>query len=247
VSSKGARVSDIFDDDIAPNGTAQRRSKTEMVCDLMLAISKGAVRPTRIMQRANLTWNALLMYLYALASNGLVWREERGSVSLYHLTEKGTQVLEAYLTLRNGLGPLKLEGMDTKTLTDAMKVSSNGVPEEGERLALEERIRNGGYSILPKVVKGKSGVEHEFEVVAKDPRGVVHGFVYSRQPDDKAILGLFVKQLDTGLKVHAVYRAGPGTLATQRAKEYGIDLIRVESLGAVHERNQSVPSQRKDY
>ena len=232
------------ENDEAGNGTTQRRSKTEMVCDLMLAISKGAVRPTRIMQRANLTWNALLMYLYALASNGLVWREEKGNVSFYHLTDKGTKVLEAYLTLKEGLGELRLESMDTKALTDAMRVKAGAPPVAAEREALLAQLRDGGYRILPQVVKGKSGVEHEFEVVAKDPGGVLHGYVFAPQPDDKTILGLFVKQLDTGLKVHVVHKAEPGSLAARRAQEYGVELVKVQSLRPATPKSQAGTSQR---
>ena len=220
----------IFENDLAGNGATPRRSKTEMVCDLMLAISKGAVRPTRIMQRANLTWNALLMYLYALASSGLVWREEKGNVSFYHLTEKGTEVLEAYLTLKEGLGELRLESMATKALTDAMRVKAGAPPGEAEQEALLARLRGDGFKILPKVVKGKSGVEHEFEVVARDPSGALHGYVFAPHPDDKTILGLFVKQLDTGMKVHVVHKAEPGPLAARRAREYGVELVKVQTL-----------------
>ena len=240
-------MSGIFEDDVAGNGTAQRRSKTEMVCDLMLAISKGAVRPTRIMQRANLTWNALLMYLYALASNGLVWREERGNVSFYHLTEKGANVLEAYATLKQGLGDLRLESMDTKALTDAMRVKAGAKPGEEERQALLTQLKEDGYRVLPNVVKGKSGVEHEFEVVAKDPAGVLHGYVFAPQPDDKTILGLFVKQLDTGLKVHVVHRVDPISLAAQRAREYGVELMKIQNVRPVAQKSQVSPGQRTSY
>lgn len=218
-----------------------------MVCDLMLAISKGAVRPTRIMQRANLTWNALLMYLYALASNGLVWREERGNVSYYHLTEKGGKVLEAYLTLREGLSELKLESMDTKALTEAMRVRASGRTDKEDEEALLSRLRESGFTILPKVLKGKSGVEHEFGVVAKDPGGAVHGYVFAQQPDDKTILGLFVKQLDTGIKVHVVHRGEPGSLAALRAREYGVELVKIQRLRRAAAKRQASPSQRMFY
>ena len=225
-----ASLSGIFEDGVPESGTTQRRSKTEMVCDLMLAISRGAVRPTRIMQRANLTWNALLMYLYALASSGLVWREERGSVSLYHLTDKGTRVLQAYLTLKDGLGELKLESMDTKVLADAMRTRSGTAPDEGDQEALLAWLGNQGFKVLPKAVKGKSGVEHEFQVVAKDPKDGTHGYVFARQPDDNTLLGLFVKQPDTGLQVHIVHKSEPDALAAQRAREYGVELVKVQSL-----------------
>ena len=234
----------IFEDDSVPEGTTQRRSRTEMVCDLMLAISKGAVRPTKIMQRANLTWNALQMYLYALVSNGLVWREERGTVSFYHLTEKGRRVLQAYTTLRQGLVELGLERMDTKAVAESMRVPSGAPPEAAEESALLERLRDEGYRMLPKRVKGNSGVTHEFGIVARDPRGAAHGYVFIPRPDDKDILGLFIKGLETGLKVHVIHRTEPGSLSAQRAREYGIEMMKIDRGGSAP---RGQPGPRRDY
>ncbi|MDE1854242.1 MAG: hypothetical protein KGI38_10935 [Thaumarchaeota archaeon] len=218
--------------------SSHRRSKTEMVCDLMLAISKGSHRPTKIMQKANLTWNALLLYLNALAVNGLVWREERGVVSFYHLTDKGKAALQAYLTLREELGSLKLESIDTKDLVNKLKAPPGAPPEEGERQMLVARLEGSGYKILSDMVKGKSGVEHTFGVVAKDKEGVTHGYVFASQPDEQIILGLFIRQLDTGFKVHVVHRAEATRNATERAKEYGIELTKLEKsrVGASEKR-----------
>jgi predicted transcriptional regulator len=211
----------IGDDEEAP---AQRRSKTEMVCDLMLAISKGAVRPTRIMQRANLTWNALLVYLNLLAMNGLVRREERDGVSTYHLTERGKETLQAYLTLKERLLPLKLETTDLKSL--AKHTRPVLVPQvEGVDVGpLREELEASGYKMLPNVIAGKSGVKHQFGVVAKGKDGKVHGYVLAARPDEKLVLGLFITQLDTGATVHIAHTGDPEPSAVERAREYGIEL-----------------------
>ncbi len=198
-----------------------------MVCDLMLAISKGAVRPTKIMQRANLTWNALLLYLNALALNGLVRREERGSTASYHLTEHGKDALRAYLALKEELGPLKLETIDTKSLVEILKFPSGERPERPELDQLVGNLRAAGYKILENVVKGTSGIEHEFAVVARDPGGVTHGYVYAETPDEHLILTLFIKHIDTGNKVHVVFRKDPARSVIKRAREYGIELNRL--------------------
>lgn len=195
-----------------------------MVCDLMLAISKGAVRPTRIMQRANLTWNSLLMYLNALAVNGLVRREERKSVSSYHLTDKGRETLEAYVALKERLGPLKLENVNTKALVKALTATSGPKPVDESRAAQAAKLTAEGYRVLPRVARGKSGVDHEFGVVAKSPQGPVHAYVFAPAPDEQLILGLFVKQLDTGFKLHVIHSGSPTPRAVERAKEYGIEL-----------------------
>lgn len=203
----------------------QRRSKTEMVCDLMLAISGGAVRPTRIMQRANLTWNALLAYLHALAASGLVRRVEKGEVASYHLTEKGEEVLKSYLELKRVLAPLNLENIDPKTAVQAVRIPI--IPQEApEPLSFRGELEKEGYRVLDSSVRGKSGIVHEFGLVAKDRSGVVHGYVFVSDPDEKLILGLFVTQLDTGFRIHVVHKGEPTREAAERAKEYGIELVR---------------------
>jgi predicted transcriptional regulator len=204
---------------------AQRRSKTEMVCDLMLAVAGGAVRPTKIMQKANLTWNALLVYLHALAVNGLIRRVERGNIATYHLTEKGEEVLKAYIELKEKLAPLRLESVDTRTAVEALKIPTPQLHAPDTRLFAEELERDG-YQILDPAVKGRSGVQHRFGVVAKDPSGVVHAYVFEPDPDEKLVLGLFVTQLDTGFKLHVVHREDPTPAAKERAREYGIEFTK---------------------
>lgn len=198
-----------------------------MVCELMLAISKGAVRPTRIMQRANLTWNALLVYLNSLAMNGLVRREEVGNASTYHLTEKGKETLKAYLTLKQELEPLGLETTDVKEVVKKLKAASRAA-EAPNKAVLVRSIRDSGYRTLPSTVRGKSGVNHEFTAVARDKAGAVHGYILVGRPEEELVLGLFITQLDTGVKVHIAHSQDPVPAAASRAREYGIELDRVE-------------------
>lgn len=198
-----------------------------MVCELMLAISKGAVRPTKIMQRANLTWNALLVYLNSLAMNGLVRREEVGNTSTYHLTEKGKETLRAYLTLRQGLEPLELETTDIKAVVRKLKAASRA-SEAPNKAALIQGLRDSGNRILSSSVRGKSGVNHEFTAVARDKAGSVHGYLLVGKPEEKLVLSLFITQLDTGLKVHIVHSQDPSPAVASRAREYGIELDKDE-------------------
>jgi hypothetical protein len=69
-------------------------------------------------------------------------------------------------------------------------------------------------------------VQHQFGVVAKDPSGVVHAYVFEPDPDEKLVLGLFVTQLDTGFKLHVVHREDPTPAAKERAREYGIEFTK---------------------
>lgn len=202
-----------------------------MVCELLLAISMGAVRPTKIMQRANLTWNALLVYLNALALNGLVRREEKGNVSTYHLTPKGEEALRAYLALREKLEPLNLEATDIKAVVKKLKPPAAAAAGAPDKEVLLRRLSDSGLKILPGSVKGKSGVEHKFAAVARDSAGVVHGYLLSERPDEKLVLGLFITQLDTGVKVHIAHTQDPEPSAVERAREYGIVLDAIGKEG----------------
>lgn len=201
---------------------AGRRSRAEMVCDLMLAISKGAVHPTRIMQRANLTWNALLVYLHILVANGFVRREEQDGRAAYRLTEKGVAAIRDYTSLREDLGPLNLEELDTRSFVKSLRVPLGSKAEDIEREKLEAVLREGGYKMVSNKAKGRSGVEHEFAVIATDPLGVTHGYVFAKRPDENLILGLFVKQLDTGFKMHVLQKEEGTRRAKELAREYGI-------------------------
>lgn len=202
-----------------------------MVCDLLLAIAGGAVRPTKIMQKANLTWNALLVYLHALALNGLIRRVERGNVATYHLTEKGEEALNAYTKLKAQLAPLKLETVDTRTTVEALRIPA-AQPKAPDPELFAEQLRREGHHVLEPTVRGRSGVQHKFGVVAKDPSGATHAYVFAPEPDEKLVLGLFVAQLDTGLRLHVVHKEEPTPSAKRRAEEYGIEFTKPNRPGA---------------
>jgi predicted transcriptional regulator len=84
----------------------KRRAKSEIFCDILMVIDRGTTRPTRILQRANLTWNQQLMYLDILLRNGFITREVRGRIVSYHLTPKGKSVVELSSRLRELISAL---------------------------------------------------------------------------------------------------------------------------------------------
>lgn len=81
-----------------------RRSHSETRLEMLELISKGVSKPTRLMYKANLSWNPMQFHLQALQKAGLVVATQRGERKSYQITEKGLDVLrkglEAFRILR---------------------------------------------------------------------------------------------------------------------------------------------------
>jgi predicted transcriptional regulator len=77
---------------------SSRRSKFEILVDILTQIKKGVSLPTRIMYSTNLSWKPLNQMLESLVSQGLVEEfsehgEDKRSRKTYRITEKGDTVL----------------------------------------------------------------------------------------------------------------------------------------------------------
>ncbi len=81
-----------------------RRSRLELRMDILRAIRRGANKPTQIMYRANMSWNALGAHLGMLESRSLIAWSTVGSRRQYVLTNKGEQVISSYLRLLEDTG-----------------------------------------------------------------------------------------------------------------------------------------------
>lgn len=80
-----------------------RRSRMETYCDILRAIGAGAEKPTHIMYKANLSWTVMQSYIKALETRGLLTTIETEGKRLYHLSEKGFQLLSQFLSIREDL------------------------------------------------------------------------------------------------------------------------------------------------
>ena len=80
-----------------------RRSKLETYCDILKAIATGAEKPTHIMYKANLSWTVMQGYIKALETQGLVISQDDDGKRLYHLSDKGYQLLNQFLSIREDL------------------------------------------------------------------------------------------------------------------------------------------------
>lgn len=83
-----------------------RRSKMETYCDILRAIGAGAEKPTHILYKANLSWTVMQGYIRALEAQALVVSQDDDGKRLYHLTDKGFQLLNQFLSIREDLNLL---------------------------------------------------------------------------------------------------------------------------------------------
>jgi predicted transcriptional regulator len=86
-----------------------RRSRMETYCDILRAIGAGAEKPTHILYKANLSWTVMQGYIRALEAQGLIVAVVDDGKKLYHLSEKGYQLLKQFLTIREDLNLLTNE------------------------------------------------------------------------------------------------------------------------------------------
>jgi predicted transcriptional regulator len=87
-----------------------KRSRFEIIMELLTQVHNGNCLPTRLMHSTNLSWNTLSMYTDSLVVKGLLVEDDGGgdnrSKTRFHITERGERLLE-YLGLT--LDPLSLE------------------------------------------------------------------------------------------------------------------------------------------
>lgn len=75
----------------------------ETFCDILRAIAAGSEKPTHIMYKANLSWTVMQLYMKSLENQGLVLSSSEQGKRLYHLSEKGFQLLSQFLAIREDL------------------------------------------------------------------------------------------------------------------------------------------------
>jgi len=83
-----------------------RRSKLEIYLEVLQIIKMGTSKPTRIMYRANISWQPLTRILTSMVSQGLIEAVDTNSLSrrkrdkrtrnIYQITMKGEQVIRYF-------------------------------------------------------------------------------------------------------------------------------------------------------
>jgi predicted transcriptional regulator len=77
-----------------------RRSRMETYCDILRVIASGAEKPTHIMYRSNLSWRIMQSFIKSLETQGLVVASSDEGKRLYHLSEKGFQLLKQFQAIK---------------------------------------------------------------------------------------------------------------------------------------------------
>lgn len=80
-----------------------RRSKLETCIDILQIIAKGVGKPTRIMYKANLSWNPMQRYLRFLVEQDLIASNKRGERVRYEITDKGFRTLSYFRRVQEAL------------------------------------------------------------------------------------------------------------------------------------------------
>jgi predicted transcriptional regulator len=75
----------------------------ETFCDILKAIGAGAEKPTHIMYKANLSWTVMQSYIRSLEAQGLVIPTMDDEKKTYHLSDKGFQLLNQFVSIREDL------------------------------------------------------------------------------------------------------------------------------------------------
>ncbi len=75
----------------------------EIYVDILDAVSNANVGPTRIMYKANISWQVLQESLDFLMSNGFLLEELESARRVYRLTEKGFRVLGDFRRVQDEL------------------------------------------------------------------------------------------------------------------------------------------------
>ena len=201
---------------------AGRRSRLEIVCDILSVVADGTGKPTRIMQLANLTWNDLLVYLGALLEGEFLTRNDVGNRMEYEITRKGRDVLAHYARLKETFGPLQLQRIFSRVPESPRIGGERAGPAMLARLT--RLVKEKGLALEESKVRGKSGVVHSFDCVSSDGTGLKHAYLIRKNVSVELVVSLFVLQLDTELPVTVYSSTEPSEEVKKLARTYSLDL-----------------------
>lgn len=80
-----------------------RRSRLEIYIEILENVAKGTHKPTRIMYKANLSWNSMQEFLKSLINQNLISEKRWGDKKSYTITGKGIRVLSYFRKVREML------------------------------------------------------------------------------------------------------------------------------------------------
>lgn len=202
----------------------QRRSRIEIACDILQVISTGVKRPTPIMAKSNLPWSTLLTYLDALVRNNFIEVQFNGKFPTYHLAARGATALSHYEDLRDDMEALKLGSLSNRVTRAALKTGVAGSLGGSPKARLIEKLKRDRMRVIDSSIVGKTGVRHEYDVVAKSENGLLHVYSVVQDVTENHMLSMHAKQLDTDALSHVMYSGEVNQGALRLAKSYHIEL-----------------------
>jgi predicted transcriptional regulator len=214
-------------------GKTPRRSRMEIICDILRVIREGSARPTQVMHRANLTWPVLMTHLEALLRHELLTQETSVSRTTYRLTERGSMVLNIYLKLKEEVGPLESETI----LAQQLEETAEPLLARGEENATFSALRSmrsvlgaANFRLRDEPVPGRSGTKYRFSLVAEGLNKSSYGFDILTHASESQVIRVFVKRFDSGIPVYMLYTKSASAVAKKLAGSYSMELVHVRDL-----------------
>lgn len=204
-----------------------RRSKLDIVGDILQVISDGSERPTNIMFRANLTWPLTITYLEALLRHKMVTREAMGATNkfAYKIAPKGAALLRSYTDVEEAAAELELDRMDYKLLSKATAKKSRTPKVEPLLGSIRESMLKQGYAVSPNNLQGRSGAEHTFDLVMTKGEVSKICFLGIDRATQWDVIRAFVIMSDCDAQVQIASKDPPTADAWELADAYKLKLI----------------------
>ena len=211
-------------------GKAPRRSRMEIICDVLRVIQEGSPRPTQVMHRANLTWPALMNYLEVLLRHELLTRETNVSRTTYRLTAKGSAVLNIYLKLKEEVDPLESETVSARRLGATQEPILASREKKVILSALRSILGDANFRLHDEHLPGRSGTKYRFDLVTEGRNRSLYGFDVLTHVSEGEVIRVFVKQLDSDIPVHILYTRSASDVAKKLAGSYSMELLHVRDF-----------------
>ena len=182
-----------------------RRSKLDIVGDVLRVISEGTEKPTNIMFKANLTWPLTIAYLETLMRHDMVKADVVGTKLAYQVTPKGSALLRSFIETEEAAAELELDKLDSALLSRVV-AKPKAKPEETPMSLEAIRLVNEreGYRISPATRKGLSGVDHTFDLVMTNEKRAALGYIVSDHGTIGDVLRAFILQTDCEMQVQVL-------------------------------------------
>ncbi len=80
-----------------------RRSRTEILLNILESLTSGSLKKTHIMYHCNLSWSMVNEAIVTLSDKALIILENNQGQRKYSITDKGLRMIELHRQLRDGL------------------------------------------------------------------------------------------------------------------------------------------------